>query len=146
MVGQTIGTTVVTVTYGRPSVRDRVIFGELVPFGQVWRTGANEATSLTTTGDLTFADGQVLPAGTYSLYTIPSADGSWTVIVNSIGSWGTQYDPAGDVMRVAAGAGDAPFTELMGISFENVDLDSADLVIRWERTELRMPLSVAAAE
>lgn len=146
MVGQTIGTTIVTLTYGRPSVRDRVIFGGLVPFGQVWRTGANEATSLATTGDLTFADGQVLPAGTYSLYTLPSEDGSWTVIINSIGSWGTQYDPAGDVMRVAASAESGAFTELMGIGFENVDLDSADLVIRWERTALRVPLSVAAVE
>ncbi|MEL6615509.1 MAG: DUF2911 domain-containing protein, partial [Bacteroidota bacterium] len=81
----TIGTTTVMVHYGRPSTRDRVIFGlgddALVPYGQVWRTGANEATTITTSGPIMIGDGE-LPAGTYALFTIPG-ETEWTVIFNT---------------------------------------------------------------
>src|SRR5664279_3078053 len=80
----------VTINYSRPSVRDRKIFGGLVPYGQVWRTGANSATSLKTDVDLTIG-GAAVPAGSYTLYTIPSESG-WKLIINKqTGQWGTDY-------------------------------------------------------
>ncbi|MFN2396963.1 MAG: DUF2911 domain-containing protein, partial [Bacteroidales bacterium] len=93
-VSQTIGTTVVTVTYGRPGVRDREIFGELVPYDEIWRTGANEATAITFS-DNVMIEGEELTAGTYSLYTLPGMD-EWSVIFNNNQSWGTQYDSTMD--------------------------------------------------
>lgn len=140
MVSQTLGTTVVTITYGRPAVREREVFGGLVPFDQVWRTGANESTTLTTTGDLLIGDAE-LPAGTYSVYSIPVAEGSWTVIFNSKLSWGTQYDESQDVLRVQAEAFEVPFTEWMAIEFDNFGEASGDLVFRWEATGVRVSLT-----
>lgn len=93
------------VQYGRPSQRDpdtgedRQVFGGLVPFGQVWRTGANEATHIRTTRDLRIGDTRV-PAGHYTLYTVPGEE-SWTLIVNEqTGQWGTQYDEGRDLARI----------------------------------------------
>ena len=140
MVSQTLGTSVVTITYGRPAVREREVFGGLVPFDQVWRTGANESTTLTTTGDLLIGDAE-LPAGTYSVYSIPVTEGSWTVIFNSKLSWGTQYDEAQDVLRIQAEAFGVPFTEWMAIEFDNLADASGDLVIRWESTGVRVSLT-----
>jgi hypothetical protein len=80
------------IDYGRPSMRGRRIMGGLVPYGRVWRTGANAATTLVTDVDLTSAAVRV-PRGTYTLYTLPTA-GGWTLIVNrQTGQWGTQYEP-----------------------------------------------------
>lgn len=77
----------VEITYGQPSKRDRVIFGELVPYGKVWRTGANEATEITFKKDAVFGE-QSIKAGTYTLFTIPSEQ-SWTIILNKqLGQWG----------------------------------------------------------
>src|SRR5580704_8423860 len=86
----TIGAAHVLVDYGRPSKRGRVIFGGLVPYGEVWRTGANAATILVTDKDLTIGH-QTVPAGTYTLYTIPSAS-KWQLIINKeVGQWGLTY-------------------------------------------------------
>ena len=94
----------VKVVYGSPRKKDREIFGSLVPYGEVWRTGANEATELTTTADLEI-NGETLPAGTYSVFTIPGEE-TWTVIFNSgLGQWGAyDYDESTDVLRVEAEA------------------------------------------
>ena len=87
------------VQYGRPSMRGRLIFGDLVPYDRVWRTGANEATHFRADADLEIGDAEV-PAGHYTLYTIPRPDG-WTLIVNrQTGQWGTQYDPERDLARI----------------------------------------------
>ena len=89
----------ITVDYSAPSKRNRVIFGELVPYGKVWRTGANAATTLKTSANLTIGDLDV-PAGTYTLYTIPT-EKDWTLIVNKqTGQWGTEYDEKQDLGRV----------------------------------------------
>jgi hypothetical protein len=89
----------ITVDYGRPSVRGRKIYGELVPYGKVWRTGANKATHLTTEADLVIG-GVNVPKGTYTLYTLPTAQG-WKLIINKqTGQWGTQYDESQDLARV----------------------------------------------
>ena len=89
----------VTIDYSRPSMRGRKIFGGLVPYGQVWRTGANSATSLKTDANLTIG-GAAVPAGSYTLYTIPSETG-WKLIINKqTGQWGTEYDEKQDLARV----------------------------------------------
>ncbi|MCC6649763.1 MAG: DUF2911 domain-containing protein, partial [Candidatus Eisenbacteria bacterium] len=87
------------VDYGRPAKRGRNVFGEVVPFGEVWRTGANSATQLSTTRTLDFG-GVLVPPGRYSIWTIPAAKG-WTLILNSqSGQWGTEHDAGKDVCRI----------------------------------------------
>lgn len=89
----------IAVQYGRPSMRERKIYGGLVPFDAVWRTGANEATHLRTSADLKIGDAAI-PAGHYTLYTLPGEEG-WTLIVNKqTGQWGTQYDAEQDLVRL----------------------------------------------
>lgn len=98
-VSQTIGTTTVSLDYHRPAVRGRMVWGGLVPFGQVWRSGANEATTIRF-GDAVKVNGQPVPAGTYALFTIPGPD-SWTIILNrrwkQLGAF--EYQPKEDVLR-----------------------------------------------
>lgn len=137
-VSQTIGLTVVSLTYGRPSVRDREIFGGLVPFNQVWRTGANEATAITFSGDV-LIEGEHVEEGTYSLYTIPGED-SWTIIINEKLSWGTQYDADEDVLRVDVDAEESHFLERMMIYFENLSEESGDLIIHWANTKVAVQI------
>ena len=89
----------VTIDYGQPHARGRTIVGGVVPFDQVWRTGANEATSLVTDVDLTIG-GVAVPKGSYTLYTLPSRSG-WKLIINkNTGQWGTEYAPEHDLARV----------------------------------------------
>ena len=154
-----IGDTYVKVTYGRPYIRNRAVFGadtdtttHLVPFGQLWRTGANEATEITLTGPLLVA-GERLPAGTYSVFTEPGPS-RWTIHFSpQLGLDGTGrlapdgtftpqvYDPSRDLLVVQA-----PVTELdeevdpLTLTFEPT-ATGADLVLRWERTEVRLPLA-----
>ena len=146
---QTIGTTNVMVHYGRPAVKGRTIFasGEdaLVPFGQVWRTGANEASTITFTEPVTVG-GEPLAAGTYALFTIPDED-EWTVIFNRTAEqWGAfNYDDSQDVLRVTATpAMGNPVQEQFLITFENVTDTSADMVLAWD--EVRVPVKISAAE
>lgn len=95
----TAGALTVQVNYGSPAVRERVIWGDLVPYGELWRTGANEATTLTVSQDVNVA-GNVLPAGTYALFTIPDAE-TWTVVLNKDAEqWGSyEYNEEEDVVR-----------------------------------------------
>lgn len=131
-VSQTIGTTEVTITYGRPGVKGRKIFGDLVPFNTVWRTGANESTAITFSDDVKI-EGKSLKAGTYSLYTIPTKD-KWTIIFNSKLSWGTQYDKSKDVLRIKASSKKAQKMEQLLISFTNVTDTSAHCTLHWNKT------------
>ena len=96
----TLGEATVTVTYGSPSIKGRPLWGDLVPYGEVWRTGANEATTFSVSKDVTI-EGQTLPAGTYGLFTIPG-EGDWTIIFNTTAEqWGAyEYDEAADALRV----------------------------------------------
>lgn len=134
--GQTIGLTQVEVTYGRPAVRDRVIFGEdgLVPYGEVWRTGANESTAITFPDDV-IIEGELLEAGVYSVYTVPG-EKDWTIIFNEKLSWGTQYDEASDVLRVQVRSKKAHFVEQMMIYFEDVTPETGTMVIHWARVKV----------
>jgi hypothetical protein len=95
----TVGGAALSVKYSRPAVRGRVIFGGVVPWDQVWRTGANAATIFTTSADLVMG-GTTIPAGSYSLWTIPSRAG-WKLIINkNTGQWGTNYDPQHDLAKL----------------------------------------------
>ncbi|MEZ4826536.1 MAG: DUF2911 domain-containing protein [Bacteroidia bacterium] len=98
----TIGGATVTIDYSSPAVKGRTIWGDLVPYGEVWRTGANEATTFTADKNVTI-NGQALPAGRYGLFTIPT-EGDWTVVFNSVADqWGAyEYDESKDVLRVSA--------------------------------------------
>jgi hypothetical protein len=95
-----VGAAQVLVDYSRPSARGRTVWGgALVPYGQVWRTGANAATQLVTSADLTIG-GAAVPAGTYTLFTLPTADGGQLIVNKKTGEWGTEYDAAQDLVRI----------------------------------------------
>jgi len=147
-VTQTVGLTKLTLTYSRPGVKGRKIWGELVPYGKEWRTGANNATTFTTSDEIMFG-GQKLPAGTYGLATIPG-EREWTVIINSQSDvWGTVYDSTKDVLRVTAKPEEAPHQEWLWLGFEDFSPASstsisneANLVIRWEKLRVAVPIQV----
>jgi len=141
-VSQTVGVTEVTVVYSRPSVKDRKIWGGLVPMDQVWRTGANEATIVKVSNDVKI-NGSVLPAGTYSLHTIPG-EKEWTVIFNKVAEqWGSySYDAAKDAMRVKAKPEASEHHELLTIEFPAVTASSADMVIGWEKIHVPLKIEV----
>ncbi|MDX1420164.1 MAG: DUF2911 domain-containing protein [Rubricoccaceae bacterium] len=144
LTGQTIGTTNVVVAYGRPSVNGRTVFGDLVPYGQVWRTGANEATAVHLSEDL-HVEGERLPAGTYALFTIPQDDGAWTVVFNRAAEqWGAfNHDPSQDALRVEVTPEMGESVEQMSFWFEDVDDDSATMVLAWADVMLPIQLEVA---
>jgi hypothetical protein len=132
----------VFIDYGRPSMRGRRIMGELVPFGRVWRTGANAATTLATDVDLQIGTARV-PRGTYTLYTIPS-QGGWTLIVNrQTGQWGTQYDRARDLVRVPMRVSTLRRpVEQFTIALERGQGGAHTLALEWERTRAYVPFRV----
>jgi hypothetical protein len=139
---QTIGSAHITVDYGRPSMRRRAIFGALVPYGAVWRTGANEATHLRTDRDIRIGSVRV-PRGTYTLWTIPDRDG-WTLIINrQTGQWGTDYDKARDLGRTPM------YTETLATSVEQFTIGlepgrkgSGVLTMSWDKTRATVPISI----
>jgi hypothetical protein len=129
LAGQTL-----MIHYNSPSVRGREIFGGLVPYDQVWRTGANPATTLITPVSL-HVGSLLVPAGTYTIYTLPSRK-KWMLIVNKqTGQWGTVYKPEMDLGRVEMKEKTIPEQELMSISFDDIKKDSAELHIRWATTD-----------
>lgn len=130
----------ITIDYSRPSMRGRKIMGELVPYGKVWRTGANEATTLTTPIALNIG-GTSVPAGKYTLWTLPSESG-WKLIINKqTGQWGTEYDEKQDLARVdmQKSSTNQP-VEQFTISFDNKTENAADLVLEWETTRVSVPV------
>ena len=127
--------------YGRPSVKGREIFGGLVPFGRVWRTGANQSTKISFTGDVKFG-GQDVPAGDYALYTFPGAD-KWAVIIyRDTSHWGSNgYDSKNDVVRVEVPVQKlATVQESLCIDFDGFHADGANLVIAWEHVKVSVPV------
>ncbi len=156
-----VGDAYVKVTYGRPYVRDRDVFGDpadggtyLVPFGELWRTGANEATEITVTRPVLIA-GKRLEAGTYSIFTVPGAS-NWTVRFNTgLGMDGTgrldaetgqftrSYDEGDDLLVVEVPSGSLPAdVDQFTIAFETAE-GGVHMVLSWERTEVRIPIAAA---
>lgn len=150
-----VGDAYVKVHYSRPYIRRRTVMGDLVPFGSVWRTGANAGTEITTTSDL-MVGGEKLPAGTYTIFTVPGEQ-SWMIHFSpQLNMWATGrydvnatprftpdiYDPEQDVLRVSA-----PVTMLeedvdpFTIDLEKQDDGSVHLVLSWEKTSVRTPIT-----
>jgi hypothetical protein len=126
----------ITIDYSRPSLKGRKVGQELAPYGKVWRTGANEATALNTEIDLNIGGAKV-PAGKYTLYTLP-AEGMWKLIINKqTGQWGTQYDESQDLARVDMKKTALPQSvEQFTISFDKKNESTADLNLDWENSRV----------
>ncbi|MGI9034506.1 MAG: DUF2911 domain-containing protein [Pyrinomonadaceae bacterium] len=152
---QIVGDTKISIVYHRPNVKGREIWGCqtndflpkggatypcLVPYGQVWRTGANDNTTFEVSNDVT-VNGQKLPAGKYGLHTIPGPN-EWTIIFNKVNNeWGSfKYDQKQDQLRVTAKPQPAPMRETMSINFDAVTPTATEMVIAWEK--IRVPLTI----
>jgi len=137
---QTIGLTDLRITYSRPGVKGRVIWGELVPYDKVWRTGANEATTIALSSDVK-VNGHPLKAGTYSLHTIPTKN-DWTVIFNTeADQWGSYaYNDSADALRIKVSPQPHEFTEWMQFSFPAMSVEKATIALDWEK--LRIPFEI----
>jgi len=142
-VGQTVGITDITIKYHRPAVNKRTIWGGLVPYGVVWRAGANENTTISFSTPVT-VEGQTLPAGTYGLFMIPGQS-QWTIIFSKFtGGWGAySYDQSEDAARVSV----TPQTmsdsqERMAFLFDDVTTDVATLSLRWEKVRVPVRITV----
>ncbi|OSZ79601.1 hypothetical protein CAP35_06670 [Chitinophagaceae bacterium IBVUCB1] len=138
---QEFSTSSIEVSYSRPSMRGRKIFGELVAFGNVWRTGANSATKVKFGEEVTIG-GQTLKAGEYALYTIPGAT-EWEIILNKgVGNWGNAgYDKADDVARfkVAPKALDKN-VQTFTINISNITYSTCNIELTWEKTKVIIPV------
>ena len=133
-----IGDVDVKVQFGSPSVKGRVVWGDIAPYGEVWRTGANEATFVEFSDDVT-VEGKELEAGKYSLFTIPQENGPWVVIFNS--EWDLehghyQYKESNDVLRVEVD----PQWEASSQEGLSVTVEDGGIVVRWEK--LRLPIQI----
>jgi hypothetical protein len=131
----TIAGGTITIKYNSPQMHGRKIMGGLVPYGKVWRTGANPATTLITSVPLKFGT-LLVPAGTHTLYSLPSAD-TWQLILNNqTGQWGLTYTQSMDLGRIPMQAKPmAVPQEGMSLSFENTTPTSTELHMRWETTD-----------
>lgn len=141
---QTVGLTEVSVEYSRPAKRDRKIFGDLVPYGEMWRTGANANTKITFGDDVTIG-GTSVKAGTYAIFVKPTAT-TWEVIIYSdTNNWGTprNWDDAKVVAKAVAPVNTLPYaTESFTIGIENLSNGGADLAFNWDKTYVVVPFKV----
>ena len=138
-VTQTIGLTDITINYSSPGVKGRTIYGDLVPYDKLWRTGANSSTKITFSKDVSIMDNKI-PAGTYSLFTIPG-DVAWTVILNNEKDASSRsYNEEADLVRLTINAEHCEFRERMMFSFANFDNDKGDIIHEWDKTMLRIPV------
>jgi tetratricopeptide (TPR) repeat protein len=140
---QRIGLTDAKVTYGRPSARERDIFSEIVPPGEHWRLGANTKTLLTLSSEVNFSSG-ALPAGTYSLSLFPN-DGEWVLVINKdLEGWGIyEYNEKSDALRVSAPVEFGSMkTESLLLAWDNIQTNSADLIVSWGDRMARFPMKV----
>lgn len=140
-VSQRVGLTEIKINYNRPGAKGRTVFGGLVPYDQVWRTGANTATKISFSTSVKL-NGTEVPAGDYELFTIPGVN-EWTVIIHrNLSQWGSySYDPKNDVARIKA----RPVTltspvETLDLSFNDLRDESATLAISWEN--VRVPIAI----
>jgi len=126
----------ISIDYSRPSLKGRKVGQELAPYGKVWRTGANEATTFTTEADLNIG-GTKVPAGKYTLYSLPS-DGTWKLIISKqTGQWGTEYHEDQDLARIDMKKSSLPQNvEQFTISFDKKSESAAELNLDWENTRV----------
>ncbi len=138
---QDFGLSAIELIYSRPAMKGRKIFGDLVPWNKVWRTGANNATRLKFTDDVMIG-GKALKAGEYALYTVPG-DKEWEIIINKgSANWGTNYKQEDDVFRIKAMPMKLTETvENFTMQFANVKPTSTDLHIMWDKTAVAIPIT-----
>ncbi len=141
-VNQKIGYTNITVEYCRPSVHNRKIWGDLVPYNKVWRTGANEATTIQFSTDVT-VDGNKIPAGRYSLFTIPDVK-EWTIIFNKVDKqWGAfNYKEDQDFIRFKVTPKENEFVESLIFYFSDITQNSVLLNIAWEKIKVSFKIEI----
>lgn len=140
---QQVGITDIEISYSRPSAKGRKVFGGLVPYGEIWRTGANSATKLTFSTPVNFG-GAEIAAGTYELFTIPG-EKEWTVIIHkNMSQWGSYtYDAKNDVARVTAQVTSLPSaSESFWIGLNDLRDNSATLNLTWEKTRVTVPITI----
>jgi len=137
----TLGGKQIKIDYSAPSVKGRKIFGDLVPYGQIWRTGANAATTLTTAADLDLK-GLKVPKGKYTLYSIPTETGFTLVVNKQTGQWGTVHDAAQDLGKVELEVGkpDAP-AEVFTITLKGAGDNKGTLTIAWDKLSASVPFT-----
>ena len=143
---QRIGITDITINYHRPLVKGRAIWGKVVPYGEVWRAGANENTTITVTDPVT-VEGQPLAMGTYGLHMIPT-ENEWTIIFSKIyTAWGSfTYKQDNDALRVTVKPQPSDFREVLTYDFDNVNKDSAVATLRWEKIAVPFKIAVDVNE
>lgn len=146
-VSQTVGYTDITVDYSSPGVKGRKIWGGLVPYDKMWRAGANTATKVTFSRDVTFA-GKPVPAGSYAFFVIPSK-GAWTVILNKKTDQpgtGVGYNQADDLLRVQVTPKAAPMRERLAYLVTDFTDDKASLDLEWDKLRLAIPIGLDTAK
>lgn len=141
-VSQTVGFTDVTISYSRPGVKGRKIWGGLVPYDKVWRAGANEATKITFSTDVNI-EGKNLPAGSYGFFAIPGRN-EWTLIFNKVADqWGAfEYNEAEDALRITVKPEKANFTEWLRYGFTRTSDNTATVNLIWENLKVPFKLEV----
>lgn len=144
---QQVGLVNVTLEYGQPNIQNRKIFGGLIPFDKLWRTGANSSSKISFDREVKLADNTILP-GTYAIYTIPD-EKTWTIIIHKNTTlWGTNdYDAKDDLIRFKVPVKKLKDTiETFSIHFENFNTNGGDLIITWENSKITIPLFVDSDE
>ncbi len=145
-VEQQVGTSFISIEYSRPGVRGRTIWGELVPYNEIWRAGANERTAVTFEDDV-LINGQPLSAGSYGLLILPTED-EWTFIFskNFMAHGSEGYDPENDALRVTATPHDAEFEEWMRYEFTGLSDNGCAINLHWENLRCGFTVKLAGAE
>ena len=143
-ISQQVGLTELALQYSRPSAKGRIVFGELVPYNKVWRTGANAATRITFK-EIAKIGGKTIQPGEYAIYTIPR-EGRWTIIIHANTSLrsiaGSAYKPANDVFRFEVSSKKNNYVETFTCQFSEVKTNSVMLDIAWENTLISIPIEV----
>ena len=143
---QEVGVTEISIEYSSPGVKGRKVWGDLVPFDKAWRTGANAASKITFSRDVTFG-GKPVPAGTYTIVTLPSQKG-WKMMLNKdLTIWAglKPYDPAQDLVTVDATTTEIPLRERLAFLFSNTTDDATSLDMEWEKLRVSVPIKVDTA-
>ena len=142
-VSQRVGVTDIVVDYHRPYVKDRKIWGALVPFNQVWRAGANNNTTISFSTEVTIG-GKKVPAGTYGLHMIPTESENWTIILSKdYRAWGSFfYNEANDQTRFEVKAESVPHKEILTYTFDDVTPSSTELALYWEKIKVPIQINV----
>ncbi len=138
---QDFGISTIELVYSRPGMKGRKIFGDLVPWNKVWRTGANSATRIKFGDDVTFG-GQALKAGEYAIYTVPN-ENEWEIIINKgSANWGTDYKQEDDIFRIKAKPVKLPFSiETFSMGFSDVKNTSCKLNMMWDNVYVEVPIT-----